>query len=193
MHSHLLLKPKRPAPNLRAVWLLYLTSMSLCALAQEDKPSQTQELQELPEEVIVTGTHSAGQLRMQMWEAEKAAYDIFNMLNDEKRFNISCRMHQPTGTRIERQICQAQFELDATRAHGQDYLESLRDEIGFGGVPNSSPRRYVPVEAAIASQLREYREKIKKVAEDHPEFLEAIIKYSEKREQYEKEIRTTPE
>lgn len=42
----------------------------------------------------------------------------------------------------------------------------------------------MPVEFAIASQLDDYRKKIKQVAEGHPEFLHAVIEYTEKRQEY---------
>jgi hypothetical protein len=44
---------------------------------------------------------------------------------------------------------------------------------------------HVPMEAEIARQLPDYRRKIKQVAEQHPEFLEAVIRFAAMREQYE--------
>jgi len=170
-----------------------LTGLPVLAHGADEPVSTSQEQQILPEEITITSERSVPQLRTEMWKAEINAYDIFNKFNDEKRFNISCSMHQPTGTRIARQVCQAGFEIEATRAHGQDYLASLCDSLCIGNAPNSSAMQYPSVEAAIASQQGAYREKIRKVAEENPEFLEAIIRYTEVREQYERAARSGKE
>ncbi len=123
-----------------------------------------------PEEIVITTQRTKLQLRLQLWEAEKKAYDVFNSFNDEKRFDIKCYLHEPTGTRIKRQVCTPEFQLIATREHAQDFMNGTQ--------------QHVPVEFAIASQLGDYRNKIKQVAEEHPEFLQAVIEYTEKRQEY---------
>jgi hypothetical protein len=178
---------------------LILLASPYC-MAQRVEPASSRELQSLPEEVVVTAEPSLMKLRLQVVEAEKDAYDIFNKFNDEDRFRISCNMHQPTGTRIERQICQPEFEREATRAHGQDYFENAREMLNYMANcrPGAEcrPPSYTPpvmsrdVASAIASQQEDYRLKIKQVAEENPEFLEAIIHYSNLRENYEEATRT---
>lgn len=171
---------------LRIAALIFALCTPLCAPAQQDESAPVPEDQEQPEEVVVIGQRYTLQLRIQMMEAEKKAYDTFNTFNDEKRFNISCSLQQPTGSHIESetQFCQPAFEREATRTHGQDYFENYRaylDPYTDDHVPVLGP----PQEAVIASQQSEYRRKMKQVAEEHPEFLEAIIQYSELRERYE--------
>lgn len=63
-----------------------------------------------------------------------------------------------------------EFQLIATREQARDRLNGTF--------------QHVPVEFAIASQLDDYRKKIKQVAEEHPEFLQAVIEYTEKRQEY---------
>lgn len=147
----------------------------LCAASVSGAQEEAQIFEE-PEEVIVIGERSTLQLRLQMWDAEAKAYGIFNEYNDDPRFDISCRQHQPTGTRISRQVCIPRFQLEATGNHAQDYINGTS--------------QFLPMQAAIAGQLKAYRSKIKQVAEEHPEFLEAIIQYSEVRERYEAATRT---
>ena len=172
----------------------------LCALAQPEGPAQAQQGQEKPEEIDVIGYRTRLQLRLEMMAAEKFAYDVFNQFNDEKRFDISCSMQTRTGTNIESatQFCQPGFEIEALRAHAQDYFENTRDMLNqfAAGAPvpiETKPPMHIPTQAVIASQQREYRRKMKQVAEEHPEFLEAIIQYSEIRELYEKETNTAGE
>ena len=127
-----------------------------------------------PEEITVTGKRPLFQLRQELWRAEKAAYDVFNQFNDEARFKIHCNLHEPTGTRIRTQVCTPEFQLRATREHAQNYFYS------FG--------QFAPMEVQIASQMEAYRRKMREVAEENPEFLEAIIRYSEVRERISTEL-----
>lgn len=153
--------------------------MSLGAVAQDDT---------LPEEIQIIGERSVQQLRLQMWDSEKAAYEIFNKFNDEKRFNIHCYMHEPTGSLIKRQVCTTEFEKEATRMHAQDYLSDMCRSRCYGGGPSNSYN--INSAEMIARQQEEYKEKIRQVAEEHPEFLQAVIRFTELRQRYENETRT---
>ena len=137
-----------------------------------------QERQRPLEQVQIIGSRL--NLRTQMLEAERKAYDTFNKYNDEKRFSIRCTMHAPTGSNIKKQICQAEFERDATRAHAQAY--HLTNYIGMNTAA-------MPVEAVIAANLEDFKRKQQQIAQEHPEFLEAIKDYIELKEQFQGEGR----
>lgn len=179
--------------GIRIIPKLCLLCVSLSTQAQQEELVQAPESQRDIEEVMVTGQRNLLQLRMQVITAEKNAYDIFNKFNDEKRFDISCSMHQPTGTRIERQVCQPEFQIEATRAHARAYFDNLCDLLCYGNLPNSSQITHAPQETRIASQHGDYQRKIKQVAEQHPEFLEALIQYTEIKGRYEEATRTVKE
>ncbi|HTQ99820.1 MAG TPA: hypothetical protein VMH83_07515 [Candidatus Acidoferrum sp.] len=154
------------------------------AEAQQSEPSLQRESQAKPEEIVIVGEHA---LRLQVMAAEKHAYDIFNQFNDEKRFNISCSISAPTGSRFETQYCQPEFEVEAIQAHAQDYYESLRNFLNpNGGVPDASVvPTHASMEVEIGRQQPAFKLKMKQVAEQHPEFVEAIKQYSELRKKYE--------
>ena len=122
-----------------------------------------------------------------MNDAEKAAYAIFNKFNDEPRFDISCSYEDPTGSRIrsETQLCQPEFEIQAHRASADDMLESFRAWFDGSQTDKNSPVISQPAAAVIASQQNAYRAKLKEVAESQPEFLDALVKYSELKARYE--------
>lgn len=164
--------PRHVTISSRVAVVSFVFAALLCVLpvsnAQEEEEPQRYEM---PEEIVVVGERRNFQLRLEMWDAEAKAYGIFNQYNDDQRFDISCRQHQPTGTRISRQVCTPAFQLEASKNHAQDYINGTS--------------QFVPMHMAIASQLKEYREKMKQIAEEHPEFLEAVIRYSEVRERYE--------
>ena len=143
------------------------------------------------EEVVITGERSHLQLRLQMMEAEQAAYEIFNQFNDEKRFHISCGMQTPTGSRIQSDelYCQPNFEIEANRAHARDSLESFRLFYDPYSTDKSAVQTSQPAALVIASQQRAYQRKMKDVAEQHPEFLQAIIRFTELKTRYEDAVK----
>lgn len=174
--------------------LLLSLSFSVEAQTDQDGPNTANkpETRETIEEIVITGEKSAFQLRQEVWRAEQKAYEVFNEYNDERRFEIHCSMQAPTGSRFERQVCKPNFEIEANRLHAQNFLETYRTLLepyavaGGGGInTDGSSSASVNTQAIITSQQRAYRQKMRTVAEEHPEFLEAIIRYSELQTRYE--------
>ena len=175
----------------RGIMITSALSIPLYVAAQSEVKPET------PEEIIVVGRRTVMELRLDMWNAEVLAYEVFNTFNDEARFDISCSLHQISGTRLDRQLCQPEFEIQAMAQQGRNFLESYRAFLdplyqGPAGVPSfdGAPPVSRPASAAIASQQEAYRAKMKQVAEEHPAFLNALIKYSEARGRYEAATRT---
>jgi hypothetical protein len=161
--------------RLLAVILPVALALASGAVAQP-APSPTQEV----EEVTITAQRAARALRLQLEQAEKSAYDLFNRYNDDKRFRISCSKDASTGSNFRRQVCQPEFERQAMSAHGKDYLHSLQALLGGGD--DGTFMASTPVDAAIAAQLPALQRKMKQLAEQHPDFLEAVIAYGKLRQ-----------
>jgi len=165
--------------NMRIFTLVILIILPRITLAQDGA---------LPEEIQVIGERSVQQLRLQMWDSEKAAYEIFNEFNDDERFTIHCRLHEPTGSLIKRQVCTTEFEIEASSMHAQDFLSDMCRSRCFGGGPSNSYN--INRAEMVARQQQEYKAKIREVAEEHPEFLQAVIRFTEIKQRYENETRT---
>jgi hypothetical protein len=138
----------------------------------------------IAEEVIITGGQPAWQLHRDMLAAERRAYELFNQYNDEKRFEIQCSVTEGTGSRFSDQTCMPRFQLKAYQEHAQQYLESLRTAFD----PRDGSRYtsvFIPQEAQIASQMAAYRAKLREIATEHPEVLQALIEYTEARGRFE--------
>jgi len=164
--------------NIRIVATAFALCLPLSALAQQNVAVLEKERQS-PEEVMVIGER-VHKLRTQMMEAEIQTYDLFNKFNDEKRYAVNCNIRPPTGTRFKKVVCYTGFEGDALAEHGRDYAENL----SLGTTPNN-----IPTEARIAAQREGFRQKMKKVAEQHPEFLKAVIRYTQKQKEFEEASR----
>lgn len=183
--------------DIRKAAIVLTLFMSFFAQAQQNESlaSQVAMAGEIQVTGEIAGNSSSMQLRLQMMDAEKKVYEIFNKYNDEKRFTVHCSMQQPVGTRIESQVCTTQFENEAARVHAQAYYENTRETItsmagcglntrGCQPPVFSYPMLNAPTEVAIASQHLEYKRKLKQVAEENPEFLNAIVEFSEMQQRY---------
>lgn len=155
-------------------------------LAQEVPPAPASPVAPPPEEVVITGERSTMQLRLQLFEAERRTYELFNALNDEARFDISCSVQARTGSRFEQQVCRPEFEIQAERAHAQSYLDTMPRD---GGLPAGSvaPTR-TPMEFDIARQRPAFQRRMREIAEQHPEFLDALIEYTRIRQLYRERV-----
>jgi hypothetical protein len=171
--------------SLRHAAFFVAVCMPVIAQAQQDAPRAPVPGAEKPEEITVTGDRNRFQLRLQLMDAEKHAYDIFNRFNDEKRFEISCSTQQATGKFLTNQLCEPAFVSEASAIHANAYLQNLQNFMNPEPQPDMPMLTGIPREAAIASQQAAYRRKMREVAEEHPEFLEAMIRYSEIKAQYE--------
>jgi hypothetical protein len=180
----------------RVASAIFVICLSVHAMSQHNDSSFGNTAATTPEEIVIVGERSLLQLRMQMVNAEKVAYDTFNQFNDERRFEISCSMQQPTGTRFSNQICLPNFKQDATAAHGQALLQDYRNLylqnecILCPAITGSAVPAHIPSASEIAAQQKQYMLKMETLAREHPEFLEALIRYSETKTQYEEAIRT---
>lgn len=137
-----------------------------------------------PEEIVVTGNKP---LRERMMEAQQRTFALFNEFNDENRFDIFCETHETTGSHFATQNCEPQFILDARQSMASDYKTSLSNFLDLYGIPDGSvSAQHIPAEAAIANQLPAYRSKMKQVAEEHPEFLQSLIEYTNLKREFER-------
>jgi hypothetical protein len=162
--------------------LVSLSAFCCAAAATQGAETPADSAQNKPEEIIVTGQRSTMQLRIQLLEAEQIAYEIFNQFNDDTRFDISCSDHAQTGSRFKRQVCQPEFEIQAMRGHAQDYYNSMP---GPGRPPDGSvTQQFLPLEVELQRHKKAYREKLREVAEKHPEFRDAIARYAALQQEY---------
>jgi hypothetical protein len=81
-------------------------------------------LQEL-EEVEVTGTR-LWKMRQQMVELEDKFNALYNELNENDDFDVTCRMEAPLGTRLKKRNCKVAFFEEAEAEYAQ---AAMRGEL----------------------------------------------------------------
>lgn len=168
----------RAMKPLMSAGIVFFSLQASAADFESSVNPQINEIRVSPEESLVN-------LRLELQAAERNVYDIFNRLNDEDRFTIHCSINAPTGSNLKLQTCQVQFEIEAQRVHGRAYFENMRDFYDEFTEPNTSQTAHIPQEALIAYHQRAYREKMRTIAEEHPEFLEAVVRYTSIKERLE--------
>ena len=121
------------------------------------------------EEIIVYGEKSVGELRRDVYKAEENFFDLFNSLNQDFEYDVNCYYEVPTGTRLRRHVCRANFVVEATSVQ---YVE-LRTR---------GPRYpTLPPELVIARKKNLLHQKMEAMVAEHPELLQALTEYTNKR------------
>jgi hypothetical protein len=154
----------------------------------------TDEQQQAPEEVIVRGRRLS-ELRIEIEQARRRAYDIFNEINSNDDFDVKCVGESSTGTRMRQQRCRAEFEGRISSRAAQDYMNTLRwvcpegltQDCMFSGYSSSGISAAQGVEAELPSKRKQMDDEIVRLANEDDRFAQAILDYYEKHQEYEAE------
>lgn len=142
--------------------------------------SENQE--EAIEEITVIGQKLISSLRVQIIKAEDHAFEIFNTLNDDDEYDVHCRMEARTGTLLKKRMCLPNFYHKAT-------ADEAIVHLGYIGVLNYTPA--VPsARNVFAVKYPIFKSKVKKLALEHPELLDAVQELFELNEEL-KSVRNT--
>jgi hypothetical protein len=166
---------------------VFIACMPFGAFAQTEPtpPPEDAPVVDDAEKIVVTGLRRRYALRVQMLGAEKAVYDTFNKFNDEPRYEIECDDHEKRGSHIGTTFCMPGFKGQALAAEGQDYLAAYRAFLDTGDGDYEPSATAQPAFALIMDGQVGYKRKMQQVAREQPEFLRALVRYTEIKSQYE--------
>lgn len=158
----------------------------------EDSPQQ-----EAPDEVVVRGRRLS-ELRYELQTAREHAYYVFNALNSNDEFDILCRDERKYHSRTTRRVCKARFETDISANAAKEYMTALlfacRPAAGeqfslthcmFSDASENPRSRAQAVEGEAGPKRDALSEEIWRVANEHPDFAQAILDYFELSQQYD--------
>lgn len=131
------------------------------ALAPAQDVDAEPETWEPMEEIVVYGDRSLIALRKQVYRAEENFFDLFNELNDEDEFDVQCFYFAPTGTRIRRHTCRANFVVAA----------EAEEIINFRDGPKVA---VAPAIGVIPQKRKEMAKKMLALLQERPELVEAL-------------------
>jgi len=148
-----------------------LLVLPLSGVCQSDA-AQTQESPEPIEEIVVHGTRSLVKLKREMYKAEEALYDVYNLLNSDDDFDIRCYKEAPTGSKITQRICK-------TQKLGKILAEQTQKMMR--GEP------YVFPTAEINQMNEQMLAEMTELASTHPEYLKALETFYQTKTTWESE------
>jgi hypothetical protein len=120
---------------------------------------------DVTEEVTVRG-RSQLFLRRRVEIAEDKVFALFNDLNTIEEFDIHCRLHAPTGTRMQQRVCAPNYEKELSAEKGQALLAAMRGEA-FG-------TNWQSQEGQMRHKNGELKTHMERLTDEHPELLEAL-------------------
>ena len=105
---------------IRTILVLFVTLLVLpiAAAGRDNVSTELTPDNEVSDNIVVASQKSRGDLRRDLWRAEKEFYSIYNELNDDNLYDVQCSIEIPTGTVIRSQVCRPKF-LDRALKDGK--------------------------------------------------------------------------
>ena len=125
------------------------------------------------ERIGVTGSVPLLFYKDEMQSAELDFYEMYNALNDNKKYTIVCRLQTRLGSRIKTRVCHPQYVLDRMAQETQDVLSS-------GGAYPSLKQ----IEFAVKDEREESMKHVEKLVKSNPKLLEKLIELNQKQALY---------
>ncbi len=117
--------------------LLWLSPPILSQQQESSSESESQPDGSVIEEIIVQGERTFFALRMEIESTETEVYNLFNELNSNDEFDVTCKEVRYTRSRISRRTCMAAYLREEEAYHVRNYVQSIqlsRDGL-IGGWP----------------------------------------------------------
>ena len=139
--------------------IVSLALLTELLMAQSVVPDATG-IDETIDEITVIGAKSLVEMRHEITLAEDRVFTLFNDFNKDDGYDIICKKQTPIGSQIPQRVCLA-------RMYREGRSEAVADDFGEFA-DNKMP--------AAAKHQRILREKMRNLAAQHPELLQALQK-----------------
>jgi hypothetical protein len=151
-----------------------------------------QSAQTADEEIVIRGRRTLFTLRQETEAAREHVWEVFNEINGNDDFDISCNTSARTGTRMTRRACRPQYANDATREAGRALARRIRlcdpTSDGYAGClemamanGNSEAQQYI---ARIAYMDRRLDDEFRQLVRERPELATAVHEFLTKENEY---------
>jgi hypothetical protein len=153
---------------LLVVAVLGVASDARATAAEAVAPAAMGEGQGLDE--VVVSIKKLRQLRKDFRAAETRFYNLYNALNRNPNFDLTCEDAAPIGTLIAQRQCRPRFQIRAEEDEAQAFL-----------------RGYVamPATLVVGMHLNEYHKNMRALLRAHPELFQALRDFVNLRRQYD--------
>jgi len=128
------------------------------------------------DEITVISPPSLGALKRKMENAQEDTFSVFNAMNDDPNFHITCRMQRPYKDGFdpipihrERRVCTTRYFRRGSQRANEDYV----DGVGRGQVIGASAHH------------KKLTKKIHDLIEESPEFRRVMSEYVVLKREYD--------
>ena len=127
------------------------------------------------QEIVVYGDKPLHAMRREVYTAEEDFFAVFSSLNEDDEYDVRCFYEIPSFTHIRRHVCRANFVIDATSAES---APAFSEQVGAFSRPAA---------LEIRSKKKRLREIIETLVAEHPDLLQALGEYTDKKQILESE------
>ncbi len=164
-----------------ALMLICLSSVSLSqqpeSLPEDESAMESQISENGIEEITVLGERTTYSLRMEIKSSELEVYNLFNELNNNDEFDVTCEEIVYSGSHIPVQTCMAAYLREEEARRTQDFLQGLSG--GPLGTPGSGPLlSRDAVAGEVIEKTKAMEQEMIRLAIEFPEFTAALQKLS---------------
>lgn len=154
--------------------LVVILSLSTYAVFADENVTTSPASNQGIEQIEVTGSVPLLFYKDEMQRAEFSFYEMYNALNDDNKFAITCRRETRLGSRIKSKVCYPQYVLDKMAEETQEVLSA-------GGAYPSLKQ----IEFAVKEERAESMKHVEKLVKANPDLLNALIKLNETQALYQ--------
>lgn len=175
--------------------LMVLTTLRVAAqadpAAENDQPGgaarQSGQIQ-ADEEVTVVGFRTLRDFRIELQTAREKVYGLFNSLNSDDKFDISCQNLPRTGTRIPQRVCRPQYANTATTDASNEFVTALHSfcpgELNETCLEVGRSRAQASV-SGVSVGDQQLSAEVQRLTQESPEFRQAIVNYEAVERRYQ--------
>ena len=167
--------------NIHLAIFFSLVWLSPPILSQQQESSSESESGSQPdgsaiEEIIVQGERTIYALRLAIESAETEVYNLFNELNSNDEFDVTCKEVVYTGSHISRRTCMAAYLREEEAYHLQNYLQSIQIGAGLDSPGSGMLLTRDAVKGEVHQKTVAMEQEMLRLAMEVPEFAAALQK-----------------
>ena len=161
--------------------------MFLCTSALAQNEEELQDPSEVPEtqvneseieQIIVQGERTTFALRMEIQSAETEVYNLFNELNSNDEFDVTCEDVVYTGSRIPRRTCMAAFLREEMAYQTQTFVQSIPLGDGLGAPGGGVLLDFETVQGEVRQKAEAMEQEMIRLAVENPDFAAMLVRLS---------------